>query len=62
MSHAVYFIPLCFYLGWSAYLGTMSKRSVWPYHNGYMAGGAASSLGLRVVPVIIYHFNAMSVT
>ena len=24
-SHAVYSIPLCFYLGWSAYFGTMSK-------------------------------------
>ena len=24
-SHAVYSIPLCFYLGWSAYLETMSK-------------------------------------
>ena len=35
-------IPLCFYLGWSAYLGTMSKIRVLPYYNGYMTGGAAS--------------------
>ena len=38
-SHAVYSIPLCFYLGWSAYFGTMSKIRVWPYYNGYMTGG-----------------------
>ena len=31
-SHAVYSIPLCFYLGWSAYSGTISKRRVWPYY------------------------------
>ena len=31
-SHAVYSNPLCFYLGWSAYLETMSKNRVWPYY------------------------------
>ena len=31
-SHAVYSIPLCFYLGWSAYFETMSKRRVRPYN------------------------------
>ena len=41
-SHAVYSIPLCFYLGWSAYLEMMSKIRVWSYYNGYMTGGAAS--------------------
>ena len=45
-SHAVYSIPLCFYLGWGAYLNTMSKIRVWPYYNGYMTGGAASKVGL----------------
>ena len=38
-SHAVYSIPLCFYLGWSAYLETMSNIRFWPYYNGYMTGG-----------------------
>ena len=45
-SNAVYSIPLCFYLGWSAYLGTMSKICVWPYYNGYMTGAVASYVGL----------------
>ena len=40
--HAIYSIPLCFYLGWNAYLGTMSKIRFWPYHNGYMTCGAPS--------------------
>ena len=31
-SHAVYSIPLCFYIGWKAYLKTMSKIHVWPYY------------------------------
>ena len=38
--HVVYSIPRCVYLGWSAYLGTMSKIRVWPYYNGYMTGAA----------------------
>ena len=38
-SHVGYSIPLCFYLGWSAYLETMSKIRVWPYYNWYMTGG-----------------------
>ena len=41
-SHAVYSVPLCFYLGWSAYLKTMSKICISPYYNGYMTGWAAS--------------------
>ena len=40
-SHAVYSITLCFYPGWSAYLGTMSKIRVWPYYNEYMTGGGS---------------------
>ena len=34
---------------------TMSQIRVWPYDNGYMTGATAS------VPVIIYHFNTVSV-
>ena len=39
---AVYSISLCvfFYLGWSAYLGMMSKIRVWSYYNGYITGWA----------------------
>ena len=38
-SHAVYSIPLCFFfLGRSAYLGTMSKIRAWSYYNGYITG------------------------
>ena len=40
--HAVYSIPQCFYHGWSAYLGTISKISVWSNFNGYITGAAAS--------------------
>ena len=61
-SHAVYSIPLCFYLEWSAHLGTMSNFRVWPYYNGYMTGwGGFLGGGLGVVPAIIYHCNAVLV-
>ena len=32
-----------------------------PYYNGYMTGGAASYVVMKVVPAIIYHCNAVSV-
>ena len=44
-SHAVYSITLSFYLGWRAYLGTMSKIRIWPYYNGYMTGGDGVLVG-----------------
>ena len=60
-SHAVYSIPLCFYLGWSAYFGTMSIIRVWLIIMGIWQVGRLLRLGLGVVPVIIYHFNAVPV-
>ena len=41
LSHAVYSIPLCFYLGWSAYLETMSKIRVRPYYMISQKGAAS---------------------
>ena len=42
VSRMQFILFLCFYLGWSAYLKTMSKIGVWPYNNGYMTGTTAS--------------------
>ena len=59
--HADFCIPSRFYLGWSAFLGTMSKNSC-PALLSYMTEGwRLLRLGLGVVPAITYHCNAVPV-
>ena len=51
-SHAVNSIPLCFYLGWRAYLETMSKIRVRPYYIIWQKWGGLLRWGFGVTPAI----------